>query len=546
MTHRAVEDPADRAVGFDADAADPIDDGSLATDPRRWLALFVIGLSQLMVILDATITNIALPTATADLGIGPEGFSWVITAYALPFGALLLLGGRIADYVGRKKVLILSLCGFALASIIGGAAQAAWMMYAGRALQGVFGAMLAPAALSLITVTFTAAKDRAKAFAVFGAIAGGGAAVGLLLGGFLTEYLDSDAVAGWRWCFFVNIPIAVIAAILGVRILRESRSSVRGHYDLPGALTATLGLGALVWGFTRPTERKSDGSLVGWASFETIGWIGGAIVLLALFVIIESRSANPLLPLRIVENRNRAAAYLVGLLVGAGMFALFLFITLYLQDWIHFNPQAVAANGGKNPDAYSPMQTGLAYLPFSAGIVVGAGVGSQLVLRIGPKWVIAVGALLGMIGMLWFSTMDLESSYFAHIMPAQIVMAVGMGFIFMSVTNLALVNIAPDDAGVASAVVNTVQQIGGSLGTALLTTVAFTSAATFAADRAATVTSPDAGALLQAQATVHGFGTGYFWAACFFLIGAVIAVTMINADKKDLANSNTGEAVHMG
>ena len=282
--------------------------GDRTQDPRRWLALAIIGVSQLMVILDATITNIALPTAATSLNIGAEGYSWIITSYALPFGALLLLGGRVADYVGRKKVLILSLSGFALASIVGGAAHAAWMLYAGRALQGVFAAMLAPAALSLITVTFVEAKERAKAFAVFGAITGGGAAIGLLLGGFLTQYLDTDAVAGWRWCFFVNIPIAVFTAIAGTRVLRESHSDSRGHYDIPGALAGTAGLAALVWGFTRPTQQNADGTLVGWASFETIGWIGGALIILALFVVIEARSSNPLLPLRIVENRNRSAA----------------------------------------------------------------------------------------------------------------------------------------------------------------------------------------------------------------------------------------------
>ena len=498
------------------------------TDPRRWLALGVIGLSQLMVILDATITNIALPTATADLGIGPEGYSWVITAYALPFGALLLLGGRIADYVGRKKILIIALCGFALASIIGGAAHAAWMMYAGRALQGVFGAMLAPAALSLVTVTFTEAKDRAKAFAVMGAISGSGAAIGLLLGGALTQYLGSGAIAGWRWCFFVNIPIAVVAAILGVRILRESKSGTTGHYDLPGAVTATLGLAALVWGFTRPIQRNDDGTLVGWGSMETIAWIGGALVLLAIFIIIESRSSNPLLPLRILSNRNRAGAYLVGLLMGGGMFALFLFMTLYLQDF----------------KQYSPMKTGLAFLPFSAGIVVGAGIGSQLVLKIGPRWVIAVGALLGVGGMIWFSRMDLESAYLTDILPPQLVQAVGMGFMFMSVFNLALVHIDHDDAGVASAVVNTVQQIGGSLGTALLTTVWLTTAANYAIERSASVTSPEAAQVLQAEATVHGFEVGYLWAAGAFLLAFLIAVFVIRAGKEDLAD--TTEAVHVG
>jgi EmrB/QacA subfamily drug resistance transporter len=520
---------SDRTV---ADSSDPTHADHPSQDPRRWFALFVIGLSQLMVILDATITNVALPSAIKDINLQPSDLSWIITAYSLPFGALLLLGGRIADYLGRKRVLIYSLIGFAVASVIGGAAHAPWMMFLGRGLQGVFGAALAPAALSLLTVTFTEAKDRAKAFAVFGAIAGGGAAIGLILGGVLTEYLDSDAVAGWRWCFFVNIPIAVIAAILGVRILRESKSQSRGHYDLPGALTATLGLGALVWGFTRPIQEKEGGlpgERVGWGNFETIGWIIAAVLLLALFVFIESRSTNPLLPLRIVENRNRAAAYLIGALTGAGMFAVFLFLTLYLQSL----------------KGYTPMETGLAFLPFSGGIVVGAGIGSQLVLKFGPKWVIAAGATLGAAALFWFSTLELTTPFAPTLLFCQLLMSFGMGFVFMATTNLALVGISHDDAGVASAVVNTTQQIGGSIGTALLTTVYVTGALTFVGNNPLPAdAAPEAQALLAATAQVEGFGVGYVWAACLFIAAVVIAVVLINADKKDVAD--TEQAVHMG
>ncbi|GAA2011558.1 MFS transporter [Nakamurella flavida] len=511
---------SDRALGDPPAATE-----SQPLDPRRWIALVVIGISQLMVVLDATITNVAMPTAAADLGLQQSDIQWVITSYALPFGALLLLGGRIADYVGRKKVLILALSGFALASIIGGIASEAWMLYAGRALQGVFAAMLAPAALSLLTVTFTLPKERAKAFAVFGAIAGGGAAIGLLLGGFLTEYLSTDAISGWRWCFLVNIPIAVIAAIMGARILKESRTTERGHYDLPGALLATAGLAALVWGFTRPIQTNPDGTQLGWGSMQTIGWLVAAVVLLAAFVLVERRSTNPLLPMRIVTNRNRAGAYLVGMLVGAGMFSVFLFLTLYLQDYKMF----------------SPMETGFAFLPFSAGIVAGAGVGSQLVLRIGARYVIAIGATLGTIGLFLFSTIDVQTSYFGHLFPAMLVMAFGMGFIFMSTTNLALVGISNDDAGVASAVFNTTQQIGGSLGTALLSTVAYSSVSSFIAARATGGAPSEA---LLAQATVNGYGTAFTWAACLFIAAVVIALVVVNA-KKDDVPAPTG-AAHMG
>ncbi len=495
-------------------------------DPKRWLALMVIGISQLMVILDATITNVAMPKAAADIGLQQSDIQWVITAYALPFGALLLLGGRIADYVGRKKILIIALSGFALASVIGGAAQAGWQLFAGRALQGVFGAMLAPAALSLITVTFQLEKERAKAFAVFGAIAGGGAAIGLLLGGFLTQYLS------WRWCFFVNIPIAVPAAIAAGRILRESKTTNRGHYDIPGALLGTSGLAALVWGFTRPTQRTVNAAtgqqeLLGWASIQTIGWLTAAVVLLAAFVVVEKRSTNPLLPVRIVANRNRAGAYLVGMLVGSAMFAVFLFLTLYMQDY----------------KGYSPMQTGLAFLPFSAGIILGAGVGSHLVLKIGPRSVIAIGTALGVVGLLLFSRVSLESTFAGTLLPAELIMAFGMGFIFMSTTNLALVGISNDDAGVASAVVNTTQQIGGSLGTALLSTVAFTSLATYVTDRAATVTSEAGMAELVTDAAIHGYSVAFIWASALMGLAFVLGLVLITVKKSEVP---VGTGAHLG
>ncbi len=526
--HRAAPDRAapDRAAPNRAapDRAAPdrttstADEAEAELDPQRWLALAVIAVAQLMVILDATITNVAMPKAAAAVGLEQADIQWVITSYALPFGALLLLGGRIADYVGRKKILILALSGFALASTIGGAAHAGWLLFLGRALQGVFAAMLAPAALSLITVTFQREKDRAKAFAVFGAIAGGGAAIGLLLGGFLTQYLS------WRWCFFVNIPIAVLAAAFASRILHESKTSERGHYDAPGAVLGTAGLASLVWGFTRPTQQTDSGELVGWVSVQTIGWLVGAVILLTAFVVVERKSSNPLLPMRILANRNRAGAYLVGILIGAGMFAVFLFMTLYLQDY----------------KLYSPMKTGFAFLPFSVGIILGAGIGSQLVLKIGPRLVIAIGAALGVVGLLIYSTLDLETSFFGTLLPAELIMSFGMGFIFMSTTNVALVGVSNDDAGVASAVVNTTQQIGGSLGTALLSTVAFTSVATYARDHAAGATDPN---LLMAQAAVHGYSTAYVWAAGLFGLAIVLALWLVTAKKDQLP---TGAAAHMG
>ncbi len=477
-------------------------------DPKRWLALVVIGIAQLMVVLDATIVNIALPDAANALSISPENRQWMVTAYALPFGALLLLGGRIADYLGRKRVLMISLLGFAAASALGGAAQAGWMLFSARALQGVFAAMLAPAALSLLTVTFREAKERAKAFAVFGAIAGGGAAVGLLLGGLLTEY------ASWRWCLLVNIPIAILAFIGSTIFLKESKNEARGtHYDIPGAILVTAGLGLLVWGFTRAANPD-----LGWTAAQTLISLGAAVLLLAAFVWRETLSPAPLLPLRILQDRNRAGAYIVGLLVGAGLFAVFLFLTYFLQIVQH----------------YTPIKAGLAFLPFSAGIIIGAGIGSQLVLKIGPRFVVPIGLVMGLIGLLWLSRLNLTSTYSGTVLPALIVMSIGMGFIFMSTTNVALVGVSKDDAGVASAMVNTTQQVGGSLGTALLSTFALTATTSYIAGHAAELQaapSAAAKAVIGAAAQVHGYSVAFVVAASFFALATVASLLLINAGK---------------
>ena len=515
--HRA-SDPSDPPRGAQSSPPRPLSDrpppAAPPLDPKRWLALAVIGISQLMVVLDATIVNIALPQAQLALGISDADRQWMVTAYALPFGALLLLGGRIADYVGRKKILIISLSGFALASAIGGAAQVGWMLFGARALQGGFAAMLAPAALSLVTVTFHDEKDRAKAFAVFGAIAGGGAALGLLLGGVLTEY------ASWRWCLFVNIPIAICAVLAAIPVLKESKVEGGTHYDIPGAILATAGLGALVWACTQPAEH-------GWGSLSTLGWMAVSVVLLIGFVLVELRSTSPLLPMRILENRNRAGAYIVGLLVGAGLFAVFLFLTYYLQGIL----------------GYTPIQAGFAFLPFSVGVVLGAGVGSQLTIKIGPRIVVPAGLLLGLSGLLWLSQITVDTQYLSTILPAQLLISVGMGFIFMSTTNLALVGVNHDDAGVASAVVNTTQQIGGSVGTALLNTIAATAAASFLLSNPPSAPTPEAIGAAQAAAAVDGFGTAFMWAAVIFGIATVASLVLINAGKHQVADIEPVPAV---
>ncbi|MET3805154.1 EmrB/QacA subfamily drug resistance transporter [Nakamurella sp. UYEF19] len=486
-----------------------------ALDPRRWIALIVIGAAQLMVVLDATIVNVALPTAATALKIGPADLQWVITAYALPFGALLLLGGRIADYVGRKKILMISLAGFAIASAIGGAANGEIMLFAARALQGAFAAMLAPATLSMLNTTFRDPKERAKAFATFGAIAGGGAAVGLVLGGVLTDG------PGWRWCLFVNIPIS-IAVIIGARfILTESKTEQTGGYDVAGAVLATFGLGSLVWGFNQAAKE-------GWGSYKTFGFLILAVVLLIAFVLVEQRIKNPLLPMRIVLNRNRGGSYLVGLLVGTGLFAVFLFLTLFLQD----------------VKGYSPTSTGLAFLPFSAGVIVGAGVGSQLVLRVGAKIVIPAGLALGVAGLLLLAQLTPTSGYAAHLLPALLLISVGMGFIFMSTTNVALHGVSVEDSGVASAMVNTTQQVGGSLGTALLTTFFASALAKYAGTHPPTGSDPASVKTAINAASVHGYTVAFYWAAAFFAAAAVASLLLINAGKHEAEEAEP--VMHIG
>lgn len=412
-------------------------------DPLRWWALAVIALAQLMVVLDATVVNIALPSAQRDLHISTLNRQWVITAYTLAFGGLLLLGGRIADFVGRKKMFIIGLIGFALASALGGLAQNQAMLFAARALQWSFGALMAPASLSLLTVTFTETKERAKAFGVYGAIAGGGAAIGLILGGILTQY------ATWRWCLLINTPIGALAAVSAVRFIRESKSHGDTRYDLPGAVSATLGLVALVYGFTMADQD-------GWHSTTTIGYLVAAVVFLGAFVIIELRTTHPLLPMRIFEDRNRGGSFLGSFMAGVGLFGMFLFLTYYLQGTL----------------GYSALKSGIAYLPFSVGIIFAAGMASKMLPKYAPRPLMGIGFLACSIGLAWLTTIGVHTSYWAHVLPSQLVMSIGLGFAFVSLSSTALIGVADHDAGVASAMVNTTQQVGGSLGTALLNTFA--------------------------------------------------------------------------
>ena len=491
-------------------------------DPRRWWALTVLAAAQLMIILDASIVNIALPSAQADLGISNADRQWVVTAYTLSFGALLLLGGRIADYTGRKRTFLIGLVGFAGASAIGGLAPNQELLFAARGLQGAFAALMAPAALSLVTVTFTEPKERAKAFGVFGALAGGGAAIGLIVGGVLTEYTS------WRWCLGVNVPVAIIVALAAIPLVHESKAHGDTRYDIPGVLLATVGLFSLVYGFTEAARAKNPGdpssrAVQGWGAPSTVTWLALAVVLLVAFVWWENRSPNPMLPLRVVLDRNRGGSYLVFLLVGAGLFAMFLFLTYYFQ-----------VNLG-----WSPLKSGFAFLPFSIGIILAAGVVAQLLPRVGPKPLIVIGLVMTTTGMVLLTGIGQDTAYWSHVLPTLVLMSIGMAGVFIPAASTALYGVSAHDAGVASAVLNTSQQIGGSLGTALLNTVFAGAVTGYFADH---LRSPADAAQLTPLAFIHGYQVAFYWGAALFAVALVVAITVINARKDDLPAAVIPEA----
>jgi len=470
-----------------------------SSDPRRFRALGVIALAQLMVVLDASIVTVALPSAQADLGISTADRQWVFTAYTLAFGGLLLLGGRVADYVGRKRAFEIGLLGFAAASAFGGLAQNQAMLFGARGAQGVFAALLAPAALSLLTTTFTDPKERTKAFGIYGAVSGGAMSLGLIAGGMLTEW------ASWEWTLLVNVPIALVALIGSRRFIRGSKAEGEPRYDLVGAVLATVGLVALVYGFTNAGEN-------GWGSGMTVVLLVAAVVLLAAFVAVEARTAHPLLPLRVLADRTRGGAFLAMLLTIAGLFSTFVLLTYYLQDTL----------------GYSALETGLAYLPYSVGTFVGATLASKLIPRFGVRPIMVTGIVLGAIGTLLFTRIGVDTGFASHLLPAEVVSAVGLGLALVSLTSTALLGIAPHDAGVGSALLNTTQQIGTSLGTALLNTIAATATAGFAAERAAAV--------------VHGYTTAFTVGAVFLALSALIALIMVRGRRVDGAPDPTEAA----
>ncbi|MEV0720179.1 MFS transporter [Asanoa sp. NPDC050611] len=460
---------------------------------HRWTILVIVSIAQLMVVLDATIVNIALPAAQDALHFADSDRQWVVTAYALAFGSLLLLGGRLGDLFGRKRMFIIGLIGFAAASAAGGASTTFGVLVVARAFQGAFGALLAPAALSTIANSFQSPAERGRAFGVYGAVAGGGGAVGLLLGGVLTEY------ASWRWCFFVNLLFAGVAWIGGQYYLRNQRPATKPRIDWTGTVCAVLGLFLLVYGFARAA---SDG----WSDILTIVSLIVAAVLLLAFVQVERRSRAPLLPLRIVLDRSRGGAYLSVALAAIAIFGVFLFLTFYLQL----------------TKGYSPVLTGVAFLPMILFVLIGSTLANvRLQPILGSRILITAGMALSAVGMVYLYFIDSTSNYWVHIFPALPVLGFGFGLIFAPAINTATERVDRDDAGVASALVNVGQQVGGSVGTALLSTIAVSVTSSYAATHV--------GPAAAVEAPVAGYKVAFLVSAGIFAVGALIIFLLIKA-----------------
>ena len=472
---------------------------------RRWAILAILGIAQLMVVLDSTIVNIALPSAQRALHFSTADRQWIVTAYSLAFGSLLLLGGKLSDLFGRKWTFIIGLAGFAIASAVGGASQSFIMLAVARAAQGAFGALLAPGALSLLTTTFSDGNERNKAFGIYGAIAGSGASVGLLLGGVMTQELN------WRYCLYVNLVFAIIAVVGAVILLTNVAEEHKPRIDWPGTFAVSIGLFAVVFGFNR-AEVDS------WTAGITLISLAVGIVLLITFAVIELRTRFPLLPLRVPGDRNRGGAFLAMLLSAAAMFGVFLFLTYYLQDNRH----------------YSPITTGVAFLPLSAVIMITAVLGSTVLApRVGPKVLVSLGMLLSGIGMALFTRIGLHTSFVGSVLPGEIVMALGLGLVFSMALNGATIGVKPSDAGVASALVNACQQVGGALGTALLSTIFASSAASYISSHAAgAARAGTSQATLSSLGSIHGYTIAFWVSAGIFAFGALASVILFTSDAR--------------
>ena len=462
-------------------------------DRRRWLILGVIGLAQLMVVLDVTVMNIALPSAQRALHFTTADRQWVVTAYTLAFGSLLLLGGRLADLLGRKVTFLIGLLGFAGVSAIGGASVNFGMLITARACQGAFGAILVPSALSLLTTTFTEPKERGKAFGIYGAIAAAGGAIGLLLGGALTEYLS------WRWTLYVNLIFAGAAFIGGAILLTRQSSQVKPKLDIPGVLLVSSALFCLVYGF-------SNAATHGWHTPSTWGFLVAGVALLVVFAIWQGRAASPLLPPRIVRDRNRGGAYASMLIASSGMFGVFLFLTYYLQQTL----------------AYSPVVTGFAILPIAGGIAVAANLSTIVLMpRIGPKPLVATGFVVAAGAMTWFAQLGPHTGYVDGVLGPIILTGAGLGMVIAPSINTGTFGVAPRDAGVASATVTVGQQLGASIGTSLLNTIFASAVASYLTLHVASARLIGRQALLG-QALAHGYDVAFWWVAGIFAGGAIV------------------------
>ena len=484
------------------------DSRTAAASDHRWVVLVIVAIAQLMVVLDATIVNIALPSAQHALGFPDSGRQWIVTAYALTFGGLLLLGGRIGDMFSRKWVFITGLAGFAGSSAAGGAATSWAMLVTARACQGGFGAILAPAALGTLVTTFTEPRERGRAFGVFGSVAGAGGAVGLLLGGFLTQDLS------WRWTLYVNLIFAAVAIAGALVYLRAGRPAHRPRIDIAGALLSAAGLFLIVFGF-------SHAETSGWSSPLTIGSLVAGVVLLAAFVLAEARVSQPLLPLRVVLNRARGGAYAAIGLASIALLGTFLFLSYYLQTI----------------KGYDPVTAGLAFLPMIGGLLVSANLSSNILLpRIGPRALISAGMLLGSGAMAYLSQLGVTSSYAAGALPALVLLGLGFGMILPPAINTATTGVRPQDSGVASALVSTMQQVGGSIGTAAISTVVLTATANY-------LSAHPAGALAQATAATHGYTTGFAVSAVVLAAAALVTCTVLPSKRELAQRQNQSQPV---
>jgi EmrB/QacA subfamily drug resistance transporter len=475
------------------------------------LALLIIAGAQLMIVLDATIVNIALPHIKTALHFNDTNLAWVLNAYTLAFGGLLLLGGRAGDIFGRRRMFITGILVFSIASLAGGFAPTSGFLLAARVLQGIGGAIASPTALALVTTTFAEGPARNRAFGVYAAVSGAGAAIGLILGGVLTTF-------SWRWVLFVNVPIGIALAVATPNVLPEGERNP-GRLDLPGAITSTLGVSSLVYGLIHA-------ALDGWADTVTILTLGLSLVLIATFLVIESRTPQPLMPLRLFRDRNRNASYIVMLATGAALFSMFFYLTQFVQEIL----------------GYSPLQAGLSFLPVSATIVVSAQLASRLVARVGARTLVTSGAVLTGVALLWLSTISADSGYLTLLLPCMIVMAFGLGLVFVPITLNAVAGVERRDSGIASAMLNVTQQIGGTIGLAALVTVFSTAFRNFltAAESQAVPGPPlsqSALAQLKLHALAHGWGTAFNAAVVFAAIALIAALVGVRSQPREGAEA---------